>query len=144
MEEYTHTRTHMHACIHTYRHIYIQIYITCASNFCKDLQGTGKNKQLFTKKRSEIFKRGKLHTIYTLLYLLKFELYKYQFSSVIQSCSTLCNPTGCSTPGLPVHYLLLELAQTHVHRVSDAIQPSHPLSSLLFPPSIFPSIKGLF
>ena len=124
----------MHACIHTYRHIYIQIYITCASNFCKDLQGTGKNKQLFTKKRSEIFKRGKLHTIYTLLYLLKFELYKYQFSSVIQSCSTLCNPTGCSTPGLPVHYLLLELAQTHVHRVSDAIQPSHPLSS---PPPAF-------
>ena len=52
-----------------------------------------------------------------------------QFSSVTQSCPTLCDPIDCSTPGLPVHHHLLELAQTHVHRVSDAIQPSHPLSS---------------
>ena len=48
-----------------------------------------------------------------------------QFSSVAQSCSTLCNPMDCSTPGFPVHHQLLELTQTHVHRVSDAIQPSH-------------------
>ena len=53
----------------------------------------------------------------------------YQFSSVSQFCPTLCNPMDCSTPGFPVHHQLLELAQTHVHRVSDAIQPSHPLSS---------------
>ena len=52
-----------------------------------------------------------------------------QFSSVAQACLTLCNPMDCSTPGFPVHHQLLELAQTHVHRVSDAIQPSHPLSS---------------
>ena len=52
-----------------------------------------------------------------------------QFSSVTQSCSTLCDPVNCSTPGLPVHHHLPELTQTHVHRVSDAIQPSHPLSS---------------
>ena len=52
-----------------------------------------------------------------------------QFSSVAQSCLTLCDPTNCSTPGLPVHHQLLESTQTHVHRVSDAIQPSHPLSS---------------
>ena len=50
-------------------------------------------------------------------------------SSVTQSCPTLCDPMDCSTPGLPVHHQLQELAQTHVHRVSDAIQPSHPLSS---------------
>ena len=49
--------------------------------------------------------------------------------SVTKSCLTLCNPMDCSTPGLPVHHQLLELAQTHVHWVSDAIQPSHPLSS---------------
>ena len=49
-----------------------------------------------------------------------------QFSSVAQSCPTLCNPMNCSTPGLPVHLQLLESKQTHVHRVSDAIQPSHP------------------
>ena len=52
-----------------------------------------------------------------------------QFSSVAQSCPTLCDPMSRSTPGLPVHHQLLELTQTHVHRVRDAIQPSHPLSS---------------
>ena len=50
-----------------------------------------------------------------------------QFNSVAQSCLTLCNPMDCSMPGFPVHHQLSELAQTHVHRVSDAIQPSHPL-----------------
>ena len=52
-----------------------------------------------------------------------------QFSSVAQSCPTLCNPMNCSTPGLPVHHQLPEFTHTHVHPVSDAIQPSHPLSS---------------
>ena len=52
-----------------------------------------------------------------------------QFSSVTQSCPTLCDPMNCSTPGLPVHHQLPEFTQTHVHRVGDAIQPSHPLSS---------------
>ena len=51
------------------------------------------------------------------------------FSSVAQSCPTLCDPMNRSTPGLPVHHHLLEFTQTHVHRVHDAIQPSHPLSS---------------
>ena len=62
-----------------------------------------------------------------------------QFSSVAQSCLTLCDPMNRSTPGLPVHHQLPEFTQTHVHRVDDAIQPSHPLSPLLLP-SIFPSI----
>ena len=52
-----------------------------------------------------------------------------QFSSVAQSCPTLCDPMDCSTPGFPVYHQLLELAQTHVHGVGDAIQPSQPLSS---------------
>ena len=52
-----------------------------------------------------------------------------QFSSGAQSCPTLCNPMDCSTPDFPVHHQLLKLAQTHVHRVSDAIQLSHPLLS---------------
>ena len=51
------------------------------------------------------------------------------FSSVTQSCPTLCDPMDCSTPGLPVHHQLPEFTQTHVHWVGDAIQPSHPLSS---------------
>ena len=52
-----------------------------------------------------------------------------QIRSVTQSCLTLCDPMNRSTPGLPVHHQLLEFTQTHIHRVSDAIQPSHPLSS---------------
>ena len=52
-----------------------------------------------------------------------------QFISVTQSCPTLCDPMNLSTPGLPVHHQLPEFTQTHIHRVSDAIQPSHPLSS---------------
>ena len=52
-----------------------------------------------------------------------------QFSSVSQSCLTLCDPMNCSMPGLPVHHQLQEFTQTHVHRVSEAIQPSHPLLS---------------
>ena len=54
---------------------------------------------------------------------------KESVNSVAQSCLTLCDRMNCSTPGLPVHRQLLEFTQTHVHRVSDAIQPSHPLSS---------------
>ena len=64
-----------------------------------------------------------------------------QFSSVTQSSLTLCDPMNCRTPGLPVHHQLPESTQTHVHGVGDAIQPSHPLSSLLLLPSIFPSIR---
>ena len=52
-----------------------------------------------------------------------------QLSSVAQSCPTLCDPVNHSTPGLPVHHQLPEFTQTHAHRVGDAIQPSHPLSS---------------
>ena len=52
-----------------------------------------------------------------------------QFNSVTQSCLTLCDPMDCSTPGFPVHHQLREFAQTHGHRVGDAIHPSHPLSS---------------
>jgi len=67
-----------------------------------------------------------------------------QFSSVSQCCLTLCNPMDCSTLGLPVHNQLLEFTQTHVHWVSDAIQPSHTLSSPS-PPAPNPSQhQGLF
>ena len=52
-----------------------------------------------------------------------------QFSSVAQSCPTLCDPMNCNTPGLPVHHQLPEFTQTHIHQVRDAIQPSHPRSS---------------
>ena len=68
-----------------------------------------------------------------------------QFSSVAQSCPTLCNPMNCSTPGLPVHHQLPEFIQTHVHRVSDAIQPS--ISSSVVPfsscPQFLPASESL-
>ena len=70
--------------------------------------------------------------------------YSGQFSSVAQSCPTLFDPMKSSTSGLPVHHKLLEFTQTHVHQVSDAIQPSHPLSSPS-PPAPNPSqCQGLF
>jgi len=69
---------------------------------------------------------------------LEIELPSVQFSSVTQSCPILCDPMNHSTPGLPVHHQLPEFTQTHIHRVSDAIQPSHPLSSPS-PPALNPS-----
>ena len=71
-------------------------------------------------------------------------LFLVQFSSVAQSCLTLCDPMDCSMPGLPVHHKLPESTQTHVYQVGDAIQPSHPLSSPS-PPAPNPSQhQGLF
>ena len=61
--------------------------------------------------------------------ILKINKIVPQFSSVAQLCPTLCDPMNRSTPGLPVHHQLPEFTQTHVYRVSDAIQPSHPRSS---------------
>ena len=69
---------------------------------------------------------------------ITFQFSSVHFSSVAQLCPTLCSPMNRSTPGLPVHHQLPEFTQTHIHRVSDAIQPSHPLSSP-FPPASNPS-----
>ena len=67
-----------------------------------------------------------------------------QFISVAQFCPTLYNPVHCSAPGFPVHHQLLELTQTHVLWVSDAIQPSHPQSSTSFPAFKLCQYQGLF
>ena len=64
--------------------------------------------------------------------------------SVAQLCLTVCNPMDCSLPGFPVHHQLPELAQTHIHRVSDAIQPCHPLSSPSSPAFNLSQHQGLF
>ena len=65
-------------------------------------------------------------------------------SSVAQSCLILCDPMDCSTPDIPVHHQFLELAQTHVHRVGDALQPSHPLLSPPPPAFNLSQHQGLF
>ena len=75
---------------------------------------------------------------------LKWDLGNIQFSSVTHSCSTLCYPINCSTPGLPVHHQLLEFTQIHTPRVSDAIQPSHPQSSPSPPNPNASQHQGLF
>ena len=69
----------------------------------------------------------------TRLIIITNQLFSVQFSSVAQSFPTLCDPRNCGSPGLPVHHQLPEFTQTHVHRVGDAIQPSHLLSSPFLP-----------
>ena len=76
--------------------------------------------------------------------ILKTTDHSCPFGLVAASCLTLCNPMDCSTPGLPVHHQLLEFTQTHVHWVSDAIQPSHPLSPPPPPAFNLSQPQGLF
>ena len=78
-----------------------------------------------------------VRTVLSTLHLLT----SVQVSSVAQSCPTLCDPMNRSMPGLPVHHQLPQFTQTHVHRVGDAIQPSHPCRPLLLLPPIPPSIR---
>ena len=68
----------------------------------------------------------------------------HEFSSVTQSCPTLCDPMNCSKPGLPVHHHLPEFTQTHVHQVGDPTQPSHPPSSPSAPASDPSQHQSLF
>ena len=68
----------------------------------------------------------------------------FSLSSVAKSCLTLCDLMGCSMPGFPVYHQLLDLTQTHLHRVGDAIQSSHPLSSPSLPAFNLSQHQGLF
>ena len=83
-------------------------------------------------------------TLMTKVCLVKAMVFPVQFSSATQSCLTLCDFMNCSTPGLPVHHQLLELIQTHVHWVSDAIKLSHPLLSPSPPALNLSQHQGLF
>ena len=87
----------------------------------------------FYPNEKSLYLRNRFHKVLASNQLLT-QLRHYSVSSIAQSCLTLCNSMDCSTPGFPVHHQLLELAQTHVHRVGDAIQPSYPLLS---PPPAF-------
>ena len=108
------------------------------SNIIPPLPSPTESKRLFYTSVSLL-----LSCIYGYRYhLSKFHIYMFSsFSSVTQSCLTLCNSMNCNTPGLPVHHQLPEFTQTHIHRVSDAIQPSHSLLPLLLLPPIPPSIR---
>ena len=80
----------------------------------------------------------------TKVYIIKAMVFLAVMYGSVQLRPTLCDPIDCSTPGLPVHHQLLELPQTHVHQVSDAIQPSHPLSSPSPPAFNLSQHQGLF
>ena len=91
------------------------------------------------------FKLGKLNTCEPEILLCSLISHlRFQFSSVAQSCLTLCDPVNRSTPGLPVHHQLPDSTQTHVHWVSDAIQPSNPLSFPSPPALNLSQHQGLF
>ena len=79
-----------------------------------------------------------------MLFSASYPFSSVQFSSVTQLCLILCDPTDCSTPGFPVHHQTLELTQAHVHRVGDAMQLSHPLSSPSPPTFNLSQHQGLF
>ena len=90
-----------------------------------------------------------LHASHEKAELKKFKSYKAicintQFTSVTESCPALCDSMDSSSPGFPVHHQLLELTQTHVHQVGDAIQPSYPLSSPSPPTFNLSQHQGLF
>ena len=90
--------------------------------FSRVFSNTTVQKHKFLNTQLSLWSSSHIHT-----WLL--EKPSVQFSSVTQMCPTLCDPMNRSTPGLPVHHQLPEVTQTHVHQVSDTIQPSHPLSS---------------
>ena len=90
----------------------------------------------FNKLSDFVFFHASFLTVYPIGFTCLFHL-PVQFSSVTQSCLTLCDPMDCSMPGFPVHHELLDFTQTQVHWVGDAIQPSHPCCLLLLPPQSF-------
>ena len=81
---------------------------------------------------------------YPYIFNSQYPIFFLQFSSVTQSCPTLCHPMDCSTPGLPVHHQLPECTQTPVHQVGDASQPSHPLLSPSLPAFNISQHQGFF
>ena len=133
MTEHTHTHTHIlrekstyfllkhfhvHACTHT--HNDTQIY-SFQANISENILFTPYCERAYHCHYKDNDKLDLWQTVY--MNMLN------QLSSVAQSCPTLCDPMNRSTPGLPVRHQLPEFTQTHVHRVSDAIQPSHPRPS---------------
>ena len=118
------------------------------SYFIFKCQGYGYICSLLSKTQRSCRKCGwrwnSISALFSLNTVLWYRAAAVQFSSVTQSCPTLCDPMDCSTPGFPVHHQLPELAQTHVHWVSEAIQPSHPLSSPSPPAFHLSQHQGLF
>jgi len=113
----------------------------CYVAICKTLQHhTMISKKLYIQMTTGAYISGNIHTMIHVGFLFRLTICQ----SVTQSCPTLWDPMDCSMPGLPVHHQLPESTQTHVHWVSNAIQPSHPLSSPSPPAFCLSQHQGLF
>ena len=132
---------------------YIFINDLCYREICKLLKMCsfgnlcGKVARIQTRTYVSIHILGNVCSITRIMWGENMNLFKtdsVQFSSVTQSCPTLGDPMDCSTPGFPIYHQLPDLAQTHVHWVSDAIQLSHPLSSPSLPTFNLSQHQGLF
>ena len=125
----------------------ILFYLTLLKNWCQTATHY-KSSHLIPKKKKKVVTSNEMiksFIIGTREAVFRAWLHhSVQFSSVAQSCLTLCDPMNHSKPGLPVHHQLLEFTQTHVHWVSDAIQPSHLLSSPSPPAPNSPQHQSLF
>ena len=158
---YTYTQTHRHTQTHTHTHTDTQTHTTKYSTHTQKPITPGKRGDRSIKEyngwrdgRVMTWRRAEERLVGDDLFLDPAAGFRHlvkicgtdsvQFSLVAQLCPTLCDPMNRSTPGLPVHHQLPESAQTYVHRVGDAIQPSHPLSSP-YPPALnLSQHQGLF
>ena len=118
--------------------------LRCADDTTLMAESKEELKSLWIKVKEESEKAGLKLNIKKTKIMASSPISSVQFSSVAQSCPTLCDPMNHSTPGLPVHHQLPESTQTHVHWVSDTIQPSHPLSSPSPPALKLSQHQGLF
>ena len=131
---------HTHECIHTHTRTHIDSFCFAQNQV---------NDNLYISKLCPHFAGSVVTVAYVTSVAMKLCKIRYsfkvhQFSSVAQSCPTLCNPMNLRTPGLRVYHQLWESTQTHVHWVVDAIQPSHPPSSPSAPALNLPQHQGLF
>ena len=112
--------------LHIHKHTHpIQVHLEWYAGCCLKPIAKRMWDQILQKQKLTLF----LASLCSSLCLFHLKARSDKMRSVAQSCLTLCDPMNCSTPGLPVHHQLPEFTETHVHRVSDVIQPSHPLSS---------------
>ena len=118
---------------HTEAIVYIRVRAWCCLSYCFI--------QMYNDMCSSLYVQKSFAALKILISLPFIFLSSVQFSSVAQSCPTICDPMNRSMPGLPVHHQLPEFTQTDIHRVHDAIQPSHPLPSPSPPPPIPPNIR---
>ena len=117
---------------------------SCIREECESLQAMGQTEMFSLQICSQYYSYSSNHALWNTTQTDMASLCNHCWCSVTHSCPTLCNSMDCNVPGFPVHHYLLDFAQTHVHWVSDAIQPSHPLSPPSPPAFNLSQHRGLF